>query len=133
VLDRDVSDFLYNDLETKLLEVLQEAKKIMRHSKRSVLSTQDVNAAFKKLNIQETYGYPSSVPFNYEKLSHDNPNLWLTRSQNIDLKSFVIQPKFDQATLDLAYSMHLTALDGVQPDIAENVRETGFEFQREFD
>lgn len=72
MLDRDVSDFLYNDLETKLLEILQESKKIMRHSKRSVLSTQDVNAAFKKLNIQETYGYPSSVPFNYEKLSQDN-------------------------------------------------------------
>lgn len=51
VLDRDVSDFLYNDLETKLLEILQESKKIMRHSKRSILSTQDVNAAFKKLNI----------------------------------------------------------------------------------
>jgi transcription initiation factor TFIID subunit 6 len=90
LLDRDVSDFLYNDLETKLLEILQEAKKIMRHSKRSVLSTQDVNAAFKKLNIQETYGYPSSVPFNYEKLSAENQNLWLVRSSNIDLKNFVI-------------------------------------------
>lgn len=86
-----------------------------------------MNAAFKKLNIQETYGYPSSVPFNYEKLSHENQNLWLVRSQNIDLKSFVTQPKFEQAALDLNYSMHLTALDGIQPDIAENVRETGLE------
>jgi len=113
VLDRDVSDFLYNDLETKLLEILQESKKIMRHSKRNVLSTQDVSAAMKKLNIQDTYGYPSSVPFNYERLSHDNQNLWLIRSSNIDLKNFVTQPKFESAALDLAYTMHLTALDGL--------------------
>ena len=51
----------------------------MRHSKRNVLSTQDINYALKKLNVQETYGYPSSVSFNYEKLGPDNQNLWLIR------------------------------------------------------
>ena len=39
VLDKDVSELLLSDLETKMLEVLQEAKKIMRHSKRHVLTT----------------------------------------------------------------------------------------------
>jgi len=43
ILNKDVSEFLLNDLETKLLEILQESKKIMRHSKRHVLKTQDVN------------------------------------------------------------------------------------------
>ena len=30
---------------------------------------------------------------------------------------------FDTAALDMTYSKHLTAIDGIQPDIAENVRE----------
>lgn len=51
----------------------------------------------------------------------------MIRSQNIDLKSFVTHPKFESVALDLSYSMHMTAIDGVQPDIAENVRETGLE------
>jgi hypothetical protein len=70
------------------------------------------------------------VPFNYERLSPENQNLWLIRSSNIDLKNFVIQPKFEQAALNLTYSMHMTALDGVQPDIAENVRETGIDWKQ---
>jgi transcription initiation factor TFIID subunit 6 len=98
-----VSEFLFNDLETKVLEILQESKKLMRHSKRSVLSTQDVNLALKKLNVQETYGYPSSVPFNYERLGAENQNLWLVRGQKINLRDFVTQPKFESAALDVSY------------------------------
>ena len=37
------------------------------------------------------------------------------------------RPKFEQAALDMTYTKHLVAIDGVQPDIAENVREHGFE------
>ena len=51
VLDKDISELLLSDLETKILEILQEGKKIMRHSKRHVLKTQDIDAAFKKLSI----------------------------------------------------------------------------------
>ena len=42
LLDKDVCDFLLADLETKVIEVLQESKKVMRHSKRHVLTTKDV-------------------------------------------------------------------------------------------
>jgi hypothetical protein len=38
-LDKDVSDFLLNDLESKIIEILQESKKTMRHSKRHILTT----------------------------------------------------------------------------------------------
>ena len=52
VLDKDISELLLSDLETKILEILQEGKKVMRHSKRHILKTEDINAAFKKLSIQ---------------------------------------------------------------------------------
>ena len=60
---------------------------MMRHSKRHILTTQDIESAFRKLSIkvsstnfrfihllffQETYGYPSSAPLTYQKVSHEN-------------------------------------------------------------
>ena len=51
-LDKDVTELLLSDLETKMLEILQESQKMMRHSKRHILTTQDVESAFKKLTIK---------------------------------------------------------------------------------
>jgi hypothetical protein len=67
------------------------------------------------------------VPFVHAKVSHSNSNLWFLKPNKIDLKDFVTRPKFDQAALDLSFTKHMVAIDGVQPDIAENVREHGFE------
>ena len=52
VLEKDVTELLLSDLETKMLEILQEAKKVMRHSKRHVLTCTDIDAAFRKLEIK---------------------------------------------------------------------------------
>lgn len=75
-LDKDVSDFLLADLESKVVEILQEAKKIMRHSKRHVMTTQDVQQSMKKLSIPDSYGYPSSTPFSFTKITHEQQNIW---------------------------------------------------------
>ena len=53
------------DLEQKLLEILQEGKKVMRASKRHVLTTEDIAHAMNKLQVPDTYGYPSSTEFSY--------------------------------------------------------------------
>ena len=39
IIDKDVNEFLLADMEQKLTEILQESKKVMRHSKRHVLTT----------------------------------------------------------------------------------------------
>ena len=61
----------------------------------------------------------------YQKHS-DNQNLWFVKPVSMNLKDLISRPKFEQASLDLTYSKHMTAIDGVQPDIAENVREMSF-------
>lgn len=88
-LDKDVTDFLTADLEAKVIELLQEAKKVMRHSKRHVLTTQDLAQAMQKLSLPAAYGYPSSVPFAYTKLSHEQQNIWYYQPNNINLREFV--------------------------------------------
>lgn len=52
LFDKDASEMLLSDLETKLCEIIQEAKKTMRHSKRTILTTSDIDSAFRKLNIK---------------------------------------------------------------------------------
>lgn len=43
-------------------EVIQEAKKVMRHSKRDYLTCEDVKLAMSKLNVSDVFGYPSYAP-----------------------------------------------------------------------
>jgi len=71
---------------------MQEAQKIMRHSRRHILTTQDIEAAFKKLTIKETYGYPSSTALTYQKVNQDNQNLWFIKPNKINLKEFIERP-----------------------------------------
>ena len=52
---------LFPSLEHKMKEIVQEAKKIMRHSKRDFLTTQDVKLAMRKLNVSDVFGYPSHM------------------------------------------------------------------------
>ncbi len=55
-LDREIEDLILSDLESKLLEIVQESKKIMRHSMRDVLRVDDVKQAMDKLTIPVRLG-----------------------------------------------------------------------------
>jgi len=55
-LDREIEDLLLSDMESKLLEIIQESKKLMRHSHRDFLRVDDVKHAMNKLSI------PVSLP-----------------------------------------------------------------------
>lgn len=50
-LDREIEDLLLSDMESKLLEIIQESKKLMRHSHRDFLRVDDVKHAMNKLSI----------------------------------------------------------------------------------
>jgi len=49
-------------------EIIQEAKKIMRHSKRDYLTTHDIKLAMRKLNVADVFGYPSHMPSQYQRV-----------------------------------------------------------------
>ena len=51
-LSADAAKQLAMDVEYRIQEVVQEALKFMRHSKRTVLSTADISNALKTLNIE---------------------------------------------------------------------------------
>ena len=51
-LSADAAKQLAMDVEYRIQEVVQEALKFMRHSKRTVLSPTDISSALKTLNIE---------------------------------------------------------------------------------
>ena len=50
-LDLDIENLLLLDMESKMLEIIQESKKMMRHSHRDFLRVDDVKHAMNKLSI----------------------------------------------------------------------------------
>jgi transcription initiation factor TFIID subunit 6 len=51
-LSADAAKQLAMDVEYRIQEVVQEALKFMRHSKRTVLSPADISSALRTLNIE---------------------------------------------------------------------------------
>jgi hypothetical protein len=61
---------LFEDVKHKLHEIVQEARKVMRHSKREHLTADDIKLAMSKLNVSNIFGYPSYAPqYEFQQLS----------------------------------------------------------------
>jgi transcription initiation factor TFIID subunit 6 len=58
-LSADAAKQLAMDVEYRIQEVVQEALKFMRHSKRTVLSPMDISSALRTLNIEVLVTYCS--------------------------------------------------------------------------
>ena len=63
---------LYPSLQHKLCEIIQEAKKLMRHGKREHLTQDDIKLALKSLNMIDVhdrlFNYPANWPVKFSKL-----------------------------------------------------------------
>ena len=103
---------LFEDRKHKMFEIVQEATKVMRHSKRDYLTSSDVKLAMQKLNINNIFGYPSYAnQYEYQQMIFQNPTqaersdepaqtsaepdqavLWYHKPQQIDLREYIISP-----------------------------------------
>ncbi|KAL3698741.1 hypothetical protein R1sor_012817 [Riccia sorocarpa] len=117
-LSDDVAAALAPDVEYRMREIMQEAIKCMRHSKRSVLTTDDVNSALSLRNVEPLYGFASGDPLRYRRaLGH--ADLYYIEDREMDFKEIIDVP-FPKAPLDTSVVAHWLAVEGVQPAIPEN-------------
>ena len=56
-INEDVLRSLAMDVEYRILEIVEQAVKFKRHSKRSTLTTSDVAKALRVLNVEPLYGF----------------------------------------------------------------------------
>lgn len=75
-----------------------------------------------KLSIPNVFGYPSSIPYTYER-DPNTANLWFIKSQYLSIKDYASKPRIIAPINTCAYKVHFEALDGAQPKIAETIEE----------
>ncbi|KAM3396321.1 Transcription initiation factor TFIID subunit 6b [Capsicum chinense] len=117
-LSPDVLPALAADVEYRIREIMQEAIKCMRHSKRTTLSTDDVDSALTLRNVEPIYGFASGDPLRFRRaLGHKD--LFYIEEKDVEFKD-VIEAPLPKAPLDTALFAHWLAIEGVQPAIPEN-------------
>lgn len=117
-LSPDVADALAPDVEYRVREIMQEAIKCMRHSKRTILTADDVDSALKLRNVEPIYGFASGDPLRFKK-AVGQKDLFYIDDKDVEFKD-VIEAPLPKAPLDTAIIAHWLAIEGVQPAIPEN-------------
>jgi transcription initiation factor TFIID subunit 6 len=123
-LNDETSRNLAMDVEYRIHEILEQATKFMRHSKRRTLSTTDIEKALKVLNVEPLYGYDVSRPLQFkEALVGNGQTLYYIDDEEVDFEKLVNQPlpKVPRAT---TFTAHWLAIEGVQPAIPQNPLES---------
>ncbi|MCH98081.1 transcription initiation factor TFIID subunit 6-like, partial [Trifolium medium] len=95
-----------------------EAIKCMRHSRRTTLTADDVDAALNLKNVEPIYGFASGGPLRFKR-AVGHKDLFYIDDKDVDLKD-VIEASLPKAPLDTALTCHWLAIEGVQPAIPEN-------------
>ncbi|KAG0464444.1 hypothetical protein HPP92_020513 [Vanilla planifolia] len=117
-LSSDVALALAPDVEYRLREIMQEAIKCMRHSKRTVLTADDVDSALNLRNVEPIYGFATGDQLRFKR-AVGHKDLFYIDDKDVDFKD-VIEAPLPKAPLDTAVVAHWLAIEGVQPAIPEN-------------
>lgn len=117
-LSSDAALAIAPDVEYRLREIMQEAIKCMRHSRRTLLTTDDVDTALSLRNVEPVYGFASRDHLKFRR-AVGHKDLFYFDDKDLDLKD-IIEGPLPKVPLDTSIVCHWLAIEGVQPAIPEN-------------
>lgn len=92
-LNDEVLQCLCSDIEYRVSQALEEALKFMRHSKRSILTTQDIAQALRALEVEPLYGYESTRPLRFGEASiGPGQPLFYVEDDEVDFEKLINAP-----------------------------------------
>ncbi|KAL6770899.1 hypothetical protein ACKKBF_B33155 [Auxenochlorella protothecoides x Auxenochlorella symbiontica] len=114
----DACRALAPDVEYRMREVVQDALKFARHSRRTYLTTQDVNAALKMRNAEPLYGFSGRDPAKFLRAA-GHPDVYYVDDPDVSVASMLATP-LPRPPVEVAVVPHWLAIDGRQPATPEN-------------
>ncbi|KAF8333466.1 TATA box binding protein associated factor-domain-containing protein [Cantharellus anzutake] len=119
-LSDTVANALASDVEYRLHQIIQEAARFTRHSRRTMMTTSDVDQAFKTLNIEPAYGHTSHNAPTFRRVQPTSgPPIYVVDDDDIDFEVMLKQNPIP-VPRKIRYAAHWLAIEGVQPLIPEN-------------
>lgn len=119
-LSSEVVEHLTRDVEFRLAQILEEALKSMRHSKRTTLFTADITHALRALDVEPLYGYESTRPLKFGEASiGPGQPLYYLDDDEVDFEKLINAP-LPKVPREIAFTAHWLAVEGVQPTIPQN-------------
>ena len=128
-LNDDAAVKLSEDLEYRLKEMIQDASKFMRHSKRKKLTCSDIDHALKMKNVEPLYGFDTAEYIPFRHTSGGGKDLYYPEEKDIGLLDLVSAP-LPRLPCDVTIRAHWLCVEGTQPVIPENPPPMTIEEQR---
>ncbi|KAJ2013800.1 histone H4-like TAF Taf6, SAGA complex subunit [Coemansia sp. S85] len=100
--------------------------KFMRHSKRTKLTVTDINSALRVRNVEPIYGFETGRPIKFHKTATALEEIYYVDDEQIDLDRLMEEP-LPNVPLEVVYTAHWLAIEGVQPRIQQNPAPIGEE------
>ncbi|KAG8214404.1 TATA box binding protein associated factor-domain-containing protein [Butyriboletus roseoflavus] len=119
-----VASALASDVEYRIHQVIEEAARYMRHARRTVLTTADIDLALRTLNIEPLYGHTPHAPSTFRR-ALPFPHLvsagavYFVEDEEIDFDRVLREEKII-VPRGVNWIAHWLAVEGVQPLVPEN-------------
>lgn len=123
----NIATALATDIEYRIRDIAQSAAKYMKHSKRSRMTTSDIDNALRQKNIEPLYGFfppytggKAKGPWFRTVQTASGVPMYMVEDEEVDFDSVLENGPRVGVGRGVGWHAHWLAIEGIQPPIPEN-------------